>query len=112
MDDLPISRWLAHAGIVVLAAIGGMLGYSMREADKGAPVNTWRTIIEGLGSGFVGVLVLLLCIEWEFSLLWAAFISGALGWPGATASIRLLERFLFEKLGIKMAGKTDEGDGA
>jgi len=93
-----------------LSAVGGMLGYSMREHDKGNHVNIWRTVIEGLGSGFVGILVLLLCLEWEFSLLWAAFIAGALGWPGATASIRLLERFLFDKLGIKMAGKIDEGD--
>lgn len=112
MDDLPISRWLAHAGIVAFAAIGGMLGYTMREHDKGAPVNLWRTVIEGLGSGFVGVLAMLICLEMEFSQLWTAFIAGSLGWPGATASIRLLERLLYNKLGIKMAGKTDEGDGA
>lgn len=101
MDEFPIPRWLVSMLMVLLAAAGGMLGYSMREHDKGNPVSIRRTLFEGAASGFVGILVLFLCNELDLSITWTGFIVGVLGWLGATSSIRILERFLPDRFGAK-----------
>lgn len=108
MEQFDLSEWLTSIGYTLLAALGGLLGYVMREHDKGNPLNAWRAFAEALSSGFVGFLVMLLCFAMGFDPLWSGFIVGIFGWLGANVSIRLLERIVYEKLGIKLRENTDQ----
>lgn len=102
MEHFSLSEWLTSAGYTVLAAVGGLLGYVMREHDKGNPLSGWRALTEALSSGFVGFLVMLLCRAMGFDPLWSGFVVGIFGWLGASVSIRLLERVVYEKLGVRL----------
>lgn len=108
MEHFSLSDWLTSAGYTLLAAMGGLLGYIMREHDKGNELNGWRAIAEAFSSGFVGFLVMLLCRAMGFDPLWSGFIVGIFGWLGANVSIRLLERMVYERLGIKLRANTDK----
>lgn len=108
MEHFNWSDWIVSAGNVLLASIGGLLGYSMREHDKGNPFSWSRAAMEGVSSGFVGFLVMLLCGALKIDPLYSGFIVGVFGWLGANASIRLLEGFVYKKLGIKMRANTDK----
>jgi len=108
MEHFNLSEWLTSAGYTLLAALGGLLGYVMREHDKGNPLKAWRAATEALSSGFVGFLVMMLCFAMGLDPLWSGFIVGIFGWLGANVSIRLLERVVYDKLGIKLRENTDQ----
>ena len=84
----------------VFAAFGGLLGYALRMMDAGLQVSRWRALIESLAAGFVGILVMLLCQALQLSPQWTGVVVGVCGWLGATASIRMLERVVRNKLGV------------
>lgn len=108
MEHFSLSDWLMAAAYTVLAAFGGLLGYVMREHDKGNPLSGMRAATEAISSGFVGFLVMLLCRAMGVDPLWSGFIVGLFGWLGANVSIRLLERLVYDKLGIKLRANTDK----
>lgn len=108
MDHFPFPRWAINGLLILFAVMGGMLGHAMRENDKGNPITLGRVLLEGGSSGFVGILVLFLCMEMEFSFPITGFIVGILGWAGAVSAIRLLRRFLPERLVTPSAVKDDE----
>lgn len=72
----------------------------MRSLDKSHPIGYGRASVEGLAAGFVGLLVMLVCNELSLSEQWTGVIVGVAGWLGANASIRMLEKQVFHKLGI------------
>lgn len=84
----------------VFAAFGGLLGYALRTMDAGRQVSLWRALLESLSAGFVGILVLLLCEALHLSPEWTGFLVGVLGWLGAAASIRILEKVVRNQLGV------------
>jgi hypothetical protein len=103
VDDLTSlwARWWAKAILyAALAAFGGFLGHVMRALDESANISYGRACIEGLAAGFVGLLVMLMCSATSFSDQWTGVIVGVSGWLGANASIRMLEKLVFKKLGI------------
>ncbi|PNU02093.1 phage holin family protein [Novosphingobium guangzhouense] len=108
MEHFNLSDWLSAAGYTILAALGGLLGYVMREHDKGNPLNGWRAVSEAVSSGFVGFIVMLLCQAMKIDPLWTGPIVGVFGWLGANVSIRLLERIVYERLGVKLRANTDK----
>ncbi|MFC0684625.1 phage holin family protein [Novosphingobium clariflavum] len=108
MEHFSLSDWLTSLGYGLLAGIAGGLGYVMRENDKGNPLNGWRALTEIASSGLVGFLVMLLCQAMKIDPLWTGFIVGIFGWLGANVSIRLLERIVYERLGIKLRANTDK----
>src|SRR5690606_3855986 len=109
-----LSDWLSLLGHALLAAVGGLLGYVMREHDRGHRLQMWRAVTEALSSGFVGLLVMLLCRAMEIDPLWSGFVAGLFGWLGANASIRMLERIAYEKFGLDLrkAPKAKDTDDA
>lgn len=107
MEHFDLSLWLKVGIGIAISSIGGGLAYVMRENDKGNKIVFWRVTLNMASSGFVGVLVTLLCEAMKVDPLWAAFATGVFGWLGANASIRLLERIAYEKLGIKLRANTD-----
>lgn len=84
-----------------LASMGGFLGYIMRSLDRREGIMWGRAVIETLAAGFVGLLVILFCTAYGMTGPMTGFIAGVLGWAGAPASMLLLERVIFKKLGIK-----------
>ncbi|PNU02531.1 phage holin family protein [Novosphingobium guangzhouense] len=106
MDLHEIGEWLKYAFPVIIAAIGGGLGFVMRENDKGNRIVFWRVMLNMASSGFVGLLVSLLCEAMKMDQLWTGFAAGVFGWLGANVSIRLLERVAYERLGISLRTNT------
>ena len=100
--------WLKMALYACIAAIGGMLGYIMRNIDKGEKIKWVRVAVEGFASGFVGVIVLLMCQAIPLGEQWTGVIVGVSGWLGANASIRLLETMVYKKLGINKSAPVEE----
>lgn len=103
MDDL--TSWWASGCVkailyAALATFGGFLGHIMRALDKSTPISYGRACVEGLAAGFVGLLVMLMCSATNMSDQWTGVIVGVSGWLGANASIRMLEKLVFKKLGI------------
>lgn len=111
MEHFSLSEWLGALGYAALAAVAGFLGHIMRELDAGRRLSPVRVVIETLGSGLVGFLVMLLCRAMGFDPLWSGFLVGIFGWVGASASIRIIERLAYGKLGIAMkSADQSEGD--
>lgn len=108
VENFSLSDWLTALGYTALAAIGGLLGYTMREHDKGNELSGRRAFVEAASSGFVGFIVMLICRAIGLDPLWSAPAVGIFGWLGANVSIRLLERLVYEKLGIKLRANTEE----
>ena len=103
MDDLTTwwtSWWVKAILYAALATFGGFLGYVMRALDKSTPISYDRACVEGLAAGFVGLLVMLMCSATNMSDQWTGVVVGVSGWLGANASIRMLEKLVFKKLGI------------
>jgi hypothetical protein len=103
VDDLTSwwARWWVKAILyAALAAFGGFLGHVMRALDNSADISYGRACVEGLAAGFVGLLVMLVCNAIGFSDQWTGVIVGVSGWLGANASIRMLEKLVFKKLGL------------
>lgn len=103
MDDLTswwTSWWVKAILYAALATFGGFLGHVMRALDKPTPIIYGRACVEGLAAGFVGLLVMLMCNATNMSDQWTGVVVGVSGWLGANASIRMLEKLVFKKLGI------------
>lgn len=89
-----------EAGWATLAAIGGLLGYTIKQQDGGEKF-LWRDgFVQAASSGFVGFLIALLCQAMGIPDIWIGPVAGLFGWLGATATIRIVERFVYQKLGI------------
>ena len=103
MDDLTswwASWWVKAILYAALATFGGFLGHVMRALDEPTPISYGHACVEGLAAGFVGLLVMLMCNATNMSDQWTGVVVGVSGWLGANASIRMLEKLVFKKLGI------------
>lgn len=93
--------WLKACAYVALASLGGVLGYIMRTLDKpNEKIRYRRAMVEGIASGFVGLLFMLLCNAMGLSDQWTGIIVGVAGWLGANVSIVLLEAAVRKKIGL------------
>ncbi|PNU06470.1 phage holin family protein [Novosphingobium guangzhouense] len=108
MENFDLGAWLTAVGYTILAAVGGLLAYVMREYDKGNPLNGWRALSEAVSSGFVGFLVMLMCQAMKIDPLWTGPIVGVFGWLGANVTIGFLEGFVYERFGVKLRANTDK----
>ena len=103
MDDLTswwTSWWVKAILYAALATFGGFFGHVMRALDTSIQISYGRAFVEGMAAGFVGLLVMLMCNATGLSDQWTGVIVGVSGWLGANASIRMLEKLVFKKLGI------------
>lgn len=102
MIDLWWKAWWAKTtAFVTLAAMAGGLGYVTRVLDNDERVRAGRTVIEVMSAAFVGLLFKLVCDEVGLSDRWTGVVVGLAGWLGASASVRMLENLVYDKLGLK-----------
>jgi len=107
MDQPPLNfTWWQLVLYPLFACVGGALGHVLRTLDAGGPISLWRTLLESMAAGFVGILVMLICQQLHLSPQWTGVCVGVCGWLGATVSIRMLERLVRARLGVPV----DEGD--
>ena len=85
---------------IALAVFAGAIGHIQRNTANGKPVLFWRVVMEAAGAGLVGYILMLICLEVGLSSNWTGAVVGTGGWLGASASIRIIERYVFRKLGV------------
>jgi hypothetical protein len=101
MDDHD-PRWplVRGAAFTLLASIAGTLGFVMRQMHAGERVGLCRTLIEGASAGFVGLMMMYACHAMGVSDDWTAVTVGVSGWLGAAASIQMIQRFVWQRIGL------------
>jgi hypothetical protein len=84
----------------LFAAFGGVIGYIMRSITSKREICFLRALIEGIAAGFVGMCVSLLCSSIGIDIRLSGAIVGVSGWIGANATVRIIERVIYKRLGI------------
>lgn len=99
--------WIRFAGYGMFAFVGGIIGHLLRTMDADQPIRWSRAFAQGLGSGFTGILVLLLCQAMNLSEQWTGLVVGVCGWLGASVTMVLLEKSVLKRLGINKPTETE-----
>lgn len=90
MEDF--KAWYLPALLVLLAAVGGLIGSTIRMLDQKCKISWFVVAVETLASAFSGVIVMLLCQALGFSLQWTGVIVGVCGWFGGRTTMLWLEK--------------------
>lgn len=99
-DDPEVTWWIKAIAYIAFAAIGGFMGHIMRTIDSEQKIGWGRATLEAGSAGFVGFMVLLVCQAMGVGQEWTGVIVGVSGWLGASATIRMLEVLVRNRLGI------------
>jgi len=97
---IDLAAWLRGAAYVLLASFAGALGHIFARMDAGKPVRLWETVVQALGAGLVGLFAMWMCQASNWSQPMTAVTVGVSGWLGASASIQMLQRFIWGRLGL------------
>lgn len=101
--------WAVRSAIYAsFASFAGFLGYLLRTLDAGAHVSWGRAVLEAVSAGMVGLLVMWICQSAGLSQQWTAVSVGVSGWLGANASIQVLQRLVWSKLGLNRSQGNDD----
>lgn len=104
----PPLNWIQLVAVAAFAAVGGAIGAVLRAMDASEPLSFTRALVEFLAAGFVGALSGLLCSAWGLSIVWTAFIAGTFGMLGARATIQVMQRFVWTKLGLNRSSQDEK----
>ena len=106
-NEFNIIEILQFAGF---SAIGGLLGYLMRQATREQPIKLSRATLEAVASGFIGVIAMFLCHAIGLPWYWSGTVVGVLGWLGAEASIVVIARAIRGKIGLDLTPEKEKKD--
>ena len=95
-----LPAWLQTVLYAAFASFAGGLGYILRTMEANATPTLTRTCVEALAAGLVGLLAMWICQAMDISLQWTAITVGVSGWLGANATIQVLQRLVWRKLGL------------
>lgn len=98
---IDLATWFENLALSALAGFAGLLGYTMRTLDSKNRPTLLRAMLEAFSSGLIGFIVIMICRATNLDGYWTGAICGVMGWMGAPASIKLLERVLRKKLGVE-----------
>jgi len=110
MPPSPPLDWIRLLAVSAFAAVGGAIGAVLRAMDASQPLSVTRALIEFFAAGFVGALSGLLCSAWGLSIVWTAFIAGTFGMLGARATVQVMQRFVWAKLGLNRSSQDGKPD--
>lgn len=100
-DAEVLGWWLKALAYAAFAALGGLLGHITRAISAKEEINYVHAIVKSMAAGFTGLLVMLACTALGLSEQWTGVTVGVCGWLGADATIRILEKLAFKKLGVQ-----------
>lgn len=83
---------LLAIGLVLLAAIGGLLGSLVRMIEAKKKIMWIVVMIETMASAFAGVLVVMLCNYLTLDIRLTGVIVGVCGWVGGRTAMVWLEK--------------------
>lgn len=78
--------------LVLLAAVGGLLGSMIRMLDSNESIQWGVISVETLASAFSGVIVMLLCQTLGLSTQMTGVVVGVCGWFGGRTTMLWLEK--------------------
>lgn len=84
--------WYLPALLILLAAVGGLIGSTIRILDQTGNISWFVVAVETFASAFSGVIVMLLCQALGFNLQWTGVIVGVCGWFGGRTTMLWLEK--------------------
>ncbi len=88
-------------GYVLLAAVAGALGYIVRQQNAKEAIVWTEVLVRGASAGFVGLLVYWLCAYMKLDSNITGITVGVFGWIGATATMEVLRKIVFNRIGEK-----------
>lgn len=103
----PFLGGLRAVAYAAFAAVAGALGYILRTLDSGARISYGRAVVEALSAGLVGLLAMWICQAMGLSQQWTAITVAVSGWLGANASIQVLQRIVWSKLGLNRSHENE-----
>ena len=106
-NEYNIIEILQFAGF---SAMGGLLGYLMRQATREQPIKLSRATLEAAASGFIGTITMFLCHAIDLPWYWSGAVVGVLGWLGAEASIVVIARVIRGKIGLDLIPEKEKKD--
>jgi len=97
-----------NLALALLAGFAGLLGYTMRTLDAKSRPSVLRGVVEAMSSAMIGFIVIMICRAFNLEFYWTGAMCGFMGWMGAPASIRMLEKLVRNKLGVMDDATTDK----
>lgn len=88
-------------GYVLLAAVAGALGYIVKQQNAKQTILWAEVTVRAASAGFVGLLVYWLCGIFKFDSNTTGIVVGVFGWIGATATMEVLRKIVFNRIGEK-----------
>lgn len=99
-SDSDFIQWVKMFVFAAFAAIGGFLSHLVRSFETNASFSWAKSIVAFLASGFVGILMVLVCRALKLDDTWTGLVAGTAGWLGADVTIQIVAKFVRRKLGI------------
>lgn len=100
-------NWLESLLFAGFAAVGGALGYLMRQSTRNRKILMGRCALEAVASAFVGVIAMLVCKATGLDWMWSGVVVGTFGWLGAEATIMVIINVVRKKLGLDISNFAD-----
>lgn len=87
-------------GLLIIAMIGGMLGYISREISNRRKVQFLRVLFAGSAAAFFALLIKTLVIKSGGDLEWALIAICVFSWIGADTTANILLKSILKKFGM------------
>lgn len=89
-----------NVGLLLIALLGGMLGYISREMSNQRKVKILRVLFAGLAATFFALLIKTVILKLGGDLEWAVVAIGVLSWMGADTTVNILLKSVLKRFGM------------
>ncbi|QRE00541.1 hypothetical protein [Burkholderia phage BCSR129] len=92
-----LDRIMGDAEYIIVAAVGGVIGFAMRGTEK----KTFKSyVFTAFSAAFVGYVILKFCRSMGVSEDMIGAIAGLSGWVGAENAMAVIQKFAESRLGM------------
>lgn len=99
MSELNVET-MKTIGLLILAGIGGMLGYISRELQMGRKLGAMRVLFAAFTAMFFAYLVKVAVVKFGWDIEYAIILVGLLSWLGADVTANFLMKVVLKRMGI------------